>query len=203
MFIIEIIENPFAGLGSLFAFILIIALVSNACNGNATTTKTGNEIIEDAFQTTETTIPAVADLASLHVLESHSKVLNDNIRQGPVCDAYGNEYTGSYFALTSVYSLSEGWKEAYTELVTGANYQTLTGTFFADADYDSYEIVFKIYADDTLILDSGSINRKTKPIDFSVSISNVNVIKVSATAQNVDSTTQAAHVILTNAVVSL
>ena len=139
--------------------------------------------------------PNRANLAELYVFGDHSSVV-DNIRAGTVTDSYGNTYPGPYFVLTSINS--SGYREAYTELVTGGEYMYLSGTYFADADYDEYETTFRIYADGVLVYDSGIINRRNQPIKFDVCIDEAQLVKVSAVASNVG-VADAAHLILVNA----
>lgn len=200
MIIIEFLEDGgFAGFGVFLLLILIIALIANCSSEPAVAVSDSVDNVETVE--TVATIPEVVDLASLHVFGTHSRVLKNNIREGCVSDSCGKEYQGPYFVLTSVYHVYDGWQEAYTELVTGGNYESLSGTFFADADYDDYEIVFRIYADDMLVYDSGPVTRRSKPIDFEVSLNSADVVKVTATANKIDSTTQSVRIVLVDAVV--
>ena len=99
MIIIEVIEESGLGaLGGLLVLILVICLLVNSCNGSAATTTDKVDHVETVE--TVATIPEVASLTSLHILGTHSNVL-DNIENGSVKDAYGKTYTGPFFDLCS------------------------------------------------------------------------------------------------------
>lgn len=175
MIIIEIIEaSGFAGLGGLFALILIVALLANCCSGPVATTTDDVDHVEAVA-----TIPEIADLTSLHILGTHSSVL-DNIDNGSVEDAYGKTYNGPYFDLCSYGNYAgEIDTQAFTDLVVGGHYRYLSGTFFARATQNEfYKIEFFIYADGELVFSSGLIDRRTKPADFTVDIGNCEVVRI-------------------------
>ena len=178
MIIIEVIEESGLGaLGGLLVLILVICLLVNSCNGSAATTTDKVDHVETVE--TVATIPEVASLTSLHILGTHSNVL-DNIENGSVKDAYGKTYTGPFFDLCSYGNYAgEIDTQAYTDLVVGGHYRYLSGTFFARAEQnEAYKIEFFIYADDELVFSSGPIDRRTKPIDFTVDIGNCEIIRI-------------------------
>lgn len=178
MIIIEVIEESGAGVVAGFlVLLLIIGCIGNSCSGTASAT------VDDVahMETVETvgTIPEVASLTSLHILGTHTPLL-DNIDHGSVEDAYGKTYAGPYFDLCSYGNyVGEIDTQAYTDLVVGGHYRYLSGTFFARAEQnEAYKIEFFIYADDELVFSSGPIDRRTKPIDFTVDIGNCDVIRI-------------------------
>ena len=202
MIIIEFVESTW----KVILLVLVVVLILGLCNGKVNFASDGVECIETVAATDEMDIvetvsfPETADLTSLHILGTHSSMLS-NISTGSIEDAYGNTYDGPYFDLCS-YGDHGGEidAQAYTDLVAGGHYRYLSGTFFSRANQnESYKIEFFIYADEELVYSSGPIDRRTKPIDFTVDIANCDVIRVMSSS--IDNTSFATNpgIVLVNA----
>ena len=171
MIIIEIVESGLGGIGGILVLILVIALLANCCSGPASTATDDADYVETVE--TVATIPEVADLTSLHILGTHSDILT-NIHKDNTEDSYGKTYRGPYFDLCSYDDT-----RAYTDLVAGGHFKYLSGTFFArSTQNDSHTIEFFVYADGVLVYNSGPIDRRTKPIEFTVDIGNCDIVRV-------------------------
>ncbi len=97
-------------------------------------------------------------------------------------DIYGNDFSeGLVFSLfkESIYKIEN---ERSTEYVLNRAYRKLTATTMVDADSrDNFEGRLRIYVDDVLVFDSGTITKKSQPINIEIDISNAVFIKVYAT----------------------
>ena len=190
-------------------FAIVLGLIISCCDGSGNnagggSNSSGNSAnqgiskVEDDIPTTEINIPDRIALTDVYVFDDYSDVVN-TIREGTAMDSYGMRYDGPYFCLTSLYRYNMGWEEAYTELVTGGEYMHLSGTYFMKADYDYYEMTFKVYADGELVYDSGVITRRTQAVSFDVCIQNAQTVRITAQASNIDDTLQGAHLYLVDA----
>lgn len=180
-------------------FLILIVFFIVRCSSDGSSSNSGNDQANGTQNTLPTTMPSEINLAYLHKIDQDTNV-TDRIREGVTENFYGEKFNGPYFRLVSIFSMFTGWQESFVELATGEAYNTLTGTFFAEAEYDSYEVVFRVYTDGNLIYESTPITRRTEPIDFSVSISGAKTVKVVAVTKN-SSTTELIRLYLVNAIV--
>ena len=142
-----------------------------------------------------------AYLANLYVTDSDQ--LDDNIvHEGTVADAFGNQYYGPYFELSS-YSdpgnfFSHGVTYAgYTDLLTNRKYTHFSGAYFLDAEQSDYIGSFRIYADNILVYESGPITEQSGTISFNISINYASTVRVIAYTED----DNPVNVTLVNAVV--
>lgn len=121
------------------------------------------------------------ELESLHIL---GKVGNSHFANcnGDLEDAYGTEYFGSFLDLSNTRNIANPNGSGYItniELVAGQQYHHFSGTYFASAKQnESQTVELFIYADDVLVYSSGTMNRRTMPVDFKIDINNCNILRI-------------------------
>lgn len=204
------------GSGALTAVIVIVVLaiimnnvdMGGSSNANVSSNESflsRSEGVNESFvsRNEDTNASTNKKLTDLHIFGTHTPVLK-NIKSGSVKDSYGKSYEGPYLDLCSYgnYGGKEYDTQAYTEFVAGGNYSYLSGTFFARAEQaDDYTIEFLIFADDVLVYSSGEITRKTKAKDFTIDISNCDIIRVQSRSKNYTDSRTNPGIILVDATV--
>lgn len=132
----------------------------------------------------------------LEIIESEA-IYGDNAQY----DSYGNLYTGEYREFCA-WNYSSNRNEPYVivDVNEKYDYTRFTGTIFTRPSQDEeLAIVFRIYADDKCIYDSGEMHASTKAIELDLDITGVDKLKFMAFSEDNDSTNPA--VILENAMV--
>jgi len=96
-------------------------------------------------------------------------------------DIYGNKFTkGLIFHFGT--SIGTSWKYHITEYTLNREYKTFTTKILINSKtQDKFEGDLKIYVDDVLKYDSGTMNKKTQPINIEIDISNAMFLKIETT----------------------
>ena len=89
-------------------------------------------------------------------------------------DIYGNTFAKGLEFYHSAWS--SGTEES-TEYVVNNKYVQFTATIMVHALRDDFEANLKIYADNKLVYDSGSLTKKSEPINISLDISDIKFIR--------------------------
>ena len=89
-------------------------------------------------------------------------------------DIYGNAFTKGLEFYHSTWS--SGTEES-TEYVVNNKYDQFTATIMVHSLRDDFEASLKIYADNILIYDSGTLTKKSEPMNISLDITDVKFIR--------------------------
>ncbi len=159
-------------------------------NENDTQSTTDNTNDEHLNHTAESSSEQENKIKIVPLYETKTYLQEGSItREEITSDPRGNTYSNAYVFWAEYFSLNTGggyYDKPYLEKYLGGKYSDLSLKIIPHKDFDKYnknvEAYIKIYADEKLIYTSDSITRKTDCAEVSLSIENVNYLRIELNA---------------------
>lgn len=184
------VEDEGSNIVEIIVGIIVLAIILFICVqcSDSSSSKSGQEteegyvnVSKGVSETLSNEVSVVPDRMALTDLYVFEEVGSVYISEKSIQNAYGTVFDGPYLDLWSLNHYDDELEcyTGYVEFVTGRNYRYFSGTYFADGKQEpGATIQLNIYADDVLIYTSGEITRETEPIDFTIEITNCNILRV-------------------------
>lgn len=159
-------------------------------NENDTQSATDNTNDEHLNYTAESSSEQENKIKIVPLYETKTYLQEGSItREEITSDPRGNTYSNAYVFWAEYFSLNTGggyYDKPYLEKYLGRKYSDLSLKIIPYKDFDKYnknvEAYIKIYADEKLIYTSDRITRKTDCVEVSLSIEDVNYLRIELNA---------------------